>query len=259
MTWTVNEIVALISASLWPFFRIGAMFLLAPILGASYVPARVRLGLALVVTMVVVPLLPATPRVDPLSAAGLLITAQQVLTGLALGMALRLIFAVFELTGQVIAQHMALHFASMVDPNSGVQVPMISQFYMLLATLMFLSLNGHLVLIQGLAESFQVLPVGIEGLGREGLWHLVLQMGWVFDWSVRIALPAVVALLIVNLSFGVMTRAAPQLNIFAIGFPVTLLLGFGIIFVSLPNVVQGMEAMFDGAMGFARQLAARAW
>ncbi len=256
MAWTTAEIAAMVTGWLWPFVRIGAMLAVAPLFSARYVPVRVRMGLAVVITMVVAPVVPPPPAVSPFSGEGFLITVQQVLTGLAMGLALRLVFTVFELAGQIVAQHMALHFASLVDPNSGVQMPMLSQFYLVLATLAFLGLNGHLLCIEVLTESFQVLPVGVSGLARNGLWSLVLQGGWIFSAAVLFALPLVAALLIVNLAFGVMTRAAPQLNIFAVGFPITLILGFGLMLVTLPGVLAQFEQLFSDAIAFLRLLLA---
>ncbi len=254
MVLTTDEVATVVTSWLWPFFRIGAMLAVAPLFSARYVPVRIRLGLAVALTVVVAPTLAAFPSVDPFSGEGFLIAFQQVLTGLLMGLAVRLVFTVFELAGQIVAQHMALHFASLVDPNSGVQVPMLSQFYLLLATLSFLTLNGHLLCIQVLAESFTVLPVGVEGMGREGLWSLVLQGGWIFSAAVLFALPVVAALLIVNLAFGVMTRAAPQLNIFAVGFPITLILGFALMLVTLPGVSAQFELLFSDAIAFLRLL-----
>ena len=256
MAWTTAEIAAMVTSWLWPFVRIGAMLAVAPLFSARYVPVRIRLGLAVVVTMVIMPVVPAAPAVAPFSGEGFLITVQQVLTGLAMGIALRLVFTVFELAGQIVAQHMALHFASLVDPNSGVQVPMLSQFYLVLATLAFLGLNGHLLCIEVLAESFQVLPVGLDGLAWDDLWTLVLQGGWIFSAAVLFALPLVAALLLVNLAFGVMTRAAPQLNIFAVGFPVTLILGFALMLVTLPGALAQFEQLFSDTIAFLRLLLA---
>lgn len=254
VSFTAAELVGLVSGLMWPFFRVASMLMVAPVFGASYVSPQVRIGLAVVIALLIAPLVPGPPAVDPLSGEGFLITAQQVLVGTAMGFALRLILAVFELVGQIIAQHMALHFASLVDPNSGVQMPMLSQFYIILALLVFLSLNGHLVALQVLVESFTVVPVAVDGIGREGFWHLALQMGWVFSAAMEFALPAIAALLVVNLAFGVMTRAAPQLNIFSVGFPVTLIMGFGIIYVTVPHFIVQFEPLFDQALSFTRAL-----
>ncbi|MDJ0873292.1 MAG: flagellar biosynthetic protein FliR [Gammaproteobacteria bacterium] len=254
MVWTSTEVAAWATSWLWPFFRIGAMLAVTPLFSARYVPVRVRLGLAAALTIVVAPTITATPSVAPFSAEGLLITLQQVLIGVLMGLALRLVFTVFELAGQIVAQLMALHFASLVDPNSGVQVPMLSQFYLVLATLAFLALNGHLLCIEVLAESFEIIPVGVHGMGRDGFWSLVLQGGWIFSAAVLFALPVVAALLIVNLAFGVMTRAAPQLNIFAVGFPITMIIGFSLMLVTLPGVSAQFEQLFSDAIAYLRAL-----
>ncbi len=254
MQFSLTELTALITGFMWPLVRISAMFAVMPVISAVHVPPRVRAGLALVLTLLVAPLLPPPPDVSPISAAGMVMVFHQVVVGLAMGFTIRLIFVVFELVGQVIAQHMALHFASLVDPNSGVQMPMLGQFYIILATLVFLAINGHLVAIEILVESFRVLPVGQQGLGADGLWALVAQMGWVFTSAVMFALPAIAALLVVNLAFGVMTRAAPQLNIFSVGFPITLLMGLGVIFFTLPLFVRQMTPLIESALEFLNAL-----
>ncbi len=227
------QLIELLAAYLWPFVRIAALITVAPIWGTRVIPMRVRIGLALALTVVVVPLLDSTDYPEPFSAHGVLITAQQVLVGLMMGFMVRLVFSALETGGQLIGMTMGLGFAQMNDPANGVTVPVVSQFYTLLATLIFLALNGHLLLVDVLVESFRILPVD-HLLGSDGLWSLVLWGGWVFKGAVLIALPVVTALLLVNLSFGVMMRAAPQLNVFAIGFPITLLLGFAFMLAALP-------------------------
>lgn len=256
MSVSANELVVMLSSWMWPFIRIGAMLFIMPLYGGRFVPVRVRLGFAVVLSIVIVPLLPDPPAVSPLSPTGLLITIQQVLVGLLLGFVLRLVWSVFEIAGQVISQPMGLHFASMVDPTSGVQVPVVAQFYVVVGTLVFLALNGHLVFLQAMADSFTVLPVSVDGIGRDGIWHLVLQMGWAFASALLVALPAVTALLVVNFAFAVITRAAPQLNIFAVGFPVTLGLGFVVMFVTLPVIVEQFGSMFSEGLAFMTDLAA---
>lgn len=253
---TTEQLVLMLSTWMWPFIRIGTMLMITPLFGARYVPKRIRLGLAVVLTIVIVPLVPDPPPVAIFSSEGILITAQQVLVGLALGFVLRLIWAIYEVAGQVISQPMALHFASMVDPTSGIHVPMVSQFYVLTGSLVFLALNGHLIFIQSMAESFTVLPVAIDGIGKEGLWYLVSQMSWVFSTSVLIALPAVTALLILNFSFAVMARTAPALNIFAVGFPISLIFGFAIMMLTLPIVLEQFGTMFDQGLQIMLKLMA---
>jgi flagellar biosynthesis protein FliR len=231
------EISAWIGSFLWPFFRIGAMLMVAPVFGTRTVPRRVRFGIAVVLTATIAPLLPPMPATDPLSPGGVLVIVQQVLIGVALGFMLRVAFTVFELVGEMVSHLMGLGFASMIDPQNGVSVPVLGQFYVLLATLVFLSLNGHLLWIEVVADSFRTLPVGVAGLGANGAWAIVSFGGRMFAWAMQLALPVVAALLVVNVSFGVLTRAAPQLNLFSVGFPASMLLGFVLVAVSLPAVL----------------------
>ncbi len=227
----------MISAYLWPWFRVGAMFLAAPVTGSMSVPMRVRLVLGLAVTAVIVPLLPPPPAVDPFSLPAITIIFHQILIGVAMGFALQLVFSAIITGGQVIAMQMGLGFSLMVDPQNGAQVPVLSQLYLILATLLFLGFDGHLAMIQLLVESFRVLPVGPAGIGTAGFWELVNWGSRMFAGGVWLAIPAVAALLVVNTAFGVMARSAPQFNIFAIGFPVAMLMGFIVILFVLPTVV----------------------
>jgi len=146
------------------------------------------------------------------------------------------------------AQTMGLGFAQMNDPANGVTVPVVSQFYVIIATLLFLALNGHLVLIDVLAESFQMLPISMQGVNNDGLWVLISWSSWIFTGAVLMSLPVVVALLLVNVAFGVMMRAAPQLNVFAVGFPLTLTFGFIFMLASLPIFLPQFSDMVEHAL-----------
>jgi len=254
MTFTDTQLSAWMTLYLWPFFRIAALVSIAPIFGTQTVPARAKIMIAVGLTVLVAPLLPAPRFIDPLSWQGLLTTFHQVLIGLAMGFMLTLVFGALVTGGQTVAQLMGLGFSSMMDPQNGVEVPVVGQFYTILATLLFLGLNGHLVLINVLVSSFQTLPVGPTGLSADKVWELVLWSRWLFIAAVTIALPAITALLLVNIAFGVMTRAAPQMNIFAVGFPVTILLGFVVILVSLPYFVPKTEQMFDDVFSFINHI-----
>ncbi len=255
MSFTAAQLSELIGTWFWPFVRIAAMLTVAPVFGTRSVPVRVRMGLALTLTLVLAPTVGSRlPAVDLFSVEGALVTGQQVLVGLSIGFAMRLVVTVLEVAGQLVAQLMGLGFAAMVDPQSGVQVPVISQFYIVVATLAFLALDGHLLLIRALADSFQVLEIAPAGIGKDALWALASQARWVFSSALLIALPSMAALLVVNLAFGVMTRAAPQLNVFAIGFPVTLILGFAIMFITLPSLVFQLGDLFSAAFEFTARV-----
>jgi len=249
LTLTSSEIMSWTSSFLWPLFRISALVGVAPVFGARTIPMRIKMIFSLLLTMVVVPLLPAPPAVDPFSGEAVLITFNQILIGTAMGLALQLVFSMFVMGGQIIAYQMGLGFASMVDPNSGESGPVIGQFYVIVLTLMFLALDGHLVVIDILVDSFRTMPIGVDGLTRDGFWTLAAWGGQMYAGAVQIALPAIAALLLINLTFGVVTRSAPQFNIFSVGFPVTMIAGFFIMLatltVMLPQVTRQLTAAFD--------------
>ncbi len=248
MLFTSADIATWIGTLFWPFTRIAAMLAIAPVFGARMVPVRVRLVIALLLTWLVIPLLPPVPALDPLSAAGVLVTVQQLVIGLAIGFSLQLVFATLIIAGQTIAMGMGLGFAQMVDPQNGINVPVIGQYYVVIATLLFLAMNGHLALIHILVDSFQTLPVGVEALTREDLHAIAYWGARMFADAVMVALPAVASILLVNLGFGVVSRSAPQLNIFGVGFPVTLTLGFVILIFAISSLLPQMQHLMDGAL-----------
>ncbi|OUR73229.1 flagellar biosynthetic protein FliR [Methylophaga sp. 41_12_T18] len=246
MQFTSAEITGLLGSYLWPFFRIAALVMAAPIFSSNFVSVRSRLLIALALTIVIVPTIPnVAPAVEPLSGAGLLIVTHQILIGVCMGFMMQLLFNAFIIAGQIIAMQMGLGFASMVDPQNGVTVPVISQFYLIFISLVFISLNGHLILIQVLSESFVSLPVLATGLPYTSFRDIVAQASWMYAAGVIIALPAIGSLMMVNLSFGILSRAAPQISPFSIGFPMTIILGFAIIFVTLPNVSSHLVIMTE--------------
>jgi len=232
---TSGQIEAWVALYLWPFVRIGACLMVAPIFGTSFVPARNRLLLAAAITLLVAPLLPA-PTVGPFSPAGVVIIAQQMVIGVAMGFVVQIIFDALAMGGQLLANSMGLSFAFNVDPLRGASTPVLGQLYTLLVTLTFLALNGHLAMLEILVEGFRTLPIGVEGLGSNGLWQVTLWGGQIFRGALMVSLPGVTALLVVNLAFGVVSRAAPSLNLFAIGFPITLVCGLVIVMFGLPSV-----------------------
>lgn len=251
---TDAQIATWVASFILPLFRIAAVLMTMPIIGTKMVPGRIRLYLALAITVVVVPGLPPMPEVNPLSLSGLLLTAEQILIGAVFGLSLQLFFQIFVVAGQVVAIQMGMAFASMVDPVNGVNVAVVSQFLSMLVTLLFLSMNGHLVVFEVITESFTTLPVG-TGLMVNHYWDLVGRLSWVLGAALLLVLPAITALLVVNIAFGVMTRAAPQLNIFSIGFPLTLVLGLGIFWVVLADILSHCQALASEALQWLRELA----
>jgi flagellar biosynthesis protein FliR len=243
-----------VGSFLLPLFRIASMLMLMPIIGTQLVSGRIRLYLALAITLVVVPTLPPMPQVDAISVQAFIWIAQEILIGAMLGMTMQLLFQVFVIGGQIVAMQMGLGFASMVDPANGISVPVIGQVFMILVTLLFLAMNAHLVVFEVLAESFFTLPVG-GGFLVENYWQMVLRLSWVIAAGLLLVLPAVTALLVVNLAFGVMTRAAPQLNIFSIGFPLTLVLGLVIVWIGMGDILAQYQLFASEALLFMRAMA----
>ena len=251
---TEAQIGGWLSAFLLPLFRIAAMLMAMPVIGTQLVPMRIRLYLALAITLVVSPTLAPMPEVDMLSLRMLLLVAEQVLIGVMMGFTLQLLLQVFTVAGQIIAMQMGLAFAAMVDPTSGVSVPVIGQFLLMLSTLLFLVMNGHLVAFEVIAESFVTLPVG-DALLVDRFWLMAGKLSWVLGAGLLLVLPAVTALLVINIAFGVMTRAAPQLNIFSIGFPMTLVLGMIIFWLSLGDFLAHYQSIASEALAQLRELA----
>jgi len=245
MIFSETAIASFLAGFLWPLMRIGSIFVAAPIFSSRQVPARWRAALALVITWLVMPILPPMPVVETFSHEALLIAVQQIAIGVLIGFILQLVFASLVFAGQVMAYSMGLGFASMMDPQNGVQVPVVSQFYLILVTLLFLVLNGHLILIEVVVDSFATMPVAVDGLSRNTLWDFVIWGGRVFSGGLLMALPVVTALLVTNLGMGIITRAAPQLNIFAVGFPMTMMIGFVIMWATVPDLLNNFGELVD--------------
>jgi len=250
---TTGQLEAYVAQGFFPFARIGACLMVAPMFGARFVPARSRVVLAAAITALVIPLVPA-PAIAPFSAQGFVVVAQQLLIGVAMGFALQVIFDSLGLAGQLLANSMGLSFAFNVDPLRGSSTAALGQLYIVLATLTFLALGGHLALLEVLVNGFTTLPVGTTGLGREGLWSMILWGGQLFSGAISIALPGVTALLIVNLAFGVVSRAAPTLNLFAVGFPISLVIGLLVVLAGIGPLQEGVAQLIAQGLDFLRLL-----
>jgi flagellar biosynthetic protein FliR len=257
LTITSAQLDAWLAALLFPLTRVLALLAAAPVLGPTRIPARVRIGLGVGLVIVLAPTLPPPPPVAAASAAGMLILATQMVIGLAIGFALRLVFVAVEMAGDLIGMQMGLGFAMFYDSGNVQHTPILGQFMGLLATLTFLAINGHLMVISALAESFHALPISAAPLGS-GLFEVMARYGAVvFSAALQLALPLIVTMLVVNLALGVLTRAAPQLNIFAVGFPLTLAIGFAALTLTLPYFGPLFQRTLDQAFVFVTHLPAR--
>ncbi|RCS58327.1 flagellar biosynthetic protein FliR [Parvibium lacunae] len=224
----------------WPFFRVLALFTTAPLLGHRAFPRRVRLALALVIAVLITPNIAPAPASSLTSAYALVYLLQQFLVGVAIGFSMLLVFAAIETAGEFIGLNMGLSFATFIDPMNNRPTPIVGSYLGVMASLTFLALDGHLLLIAALHESFQIVPLALPADGKLNpmqvidLVALLKAAGDIFRIGLQISLPVMAAILITNIAMGLLARTAPQLNIFAVGFPITLLVGFGCLLLALP-------------------------
>lgn len=239
---------------LFPLARIMGLIATAPILSNRAIPARIRMGFGAAMTLALIPALPPSGLIVG-SWPGLLALLQQMLIGIALGFSMRVVFTAIDLAGELIGLQMGLGFAMFYDPDNAAQSPVISEFLGLLAMLVFLSINGHLMLLAVIGNSFEWWPVGADLFPANG-WMAIARWGsTIFSAGVMLALPVIAALLVVNIALAVLTRAAPTLNLFAIGFPVTLIAGFVMLLLSMPFFAPALQQLFDYGLRTVAQLA----
>ncbi|MCL4720755.1 MAG: flagellar biosynthetic protein FliR [Gammaproteobacteria bacterium] len=249
----IQELADTLLGVVWTMLRVGGVVMLAPLLGAMFVPRQVRLLIAVVLAVALLPL--ASPPVDvqPLSGQGLFTIGQEMVVGFAIGFVLRLATEAALLAGQLISTGMGLSFATVVDPQNG-GMPLLGRFYIIVASLLLLATNAHLSLIALLGQSFAVVPIGSAGFGAAEARAIVEFGAVMFAGAVQLALPSVVAILMVNVAFGVISRSAPALNLFAVGFPVTILLGLFILVLSIRTQGPVWESQMSQAFALLAQL-----
>ena len=245
-TWLINFI--------WPLTRILGLIMLAPVFGHRAVPGRVKIGLGVFIALIISPTLPPMPDVGLGSWHGLFILVQQLLIGMAIGFIMRVVFAAVEAAGEIVGLQMGLGFASFFDPQSAGQTLVIAQFFNLLALLLFLAVNAHLLVIGILVDSFKSLPISIQPLSAAGFYNLAAFGSTVFAVGLQLALPLIAILLMTNLALGILTRSAPQLNIFAIGFPITLGVGLIALDLTLPYFTPQLEHVFQNGFEATAQV-----
>jgi len=254
ISFTDTAIYTWLGGFIWPLTRILGLISTAPVFGHNSVPITSKIGLAVILAIIVGPNLPNIPAVNPASLAGILILAQQLIIGLAMGFAMQIIFMAVDMAGTIAGMTMGLGFASFFDPQTQGQTVAISRFMTMLATLVFLSINGHLIMIEGLVESFSTLPISVSALNSHGFLQMANWGGTIFSAGVQLSMPMVAALLITNIALGILTRSAPQLNLFGIGFPITLGMGFVVLALALPYLATPMQALMQQGFNFTQKL-----
>src|SRR5580692_3132825 len=252
LTLNTSDVSMWVGRMWWPVLRIGGFVLTAPAASEAAVPRLVKIVLAL--AFLLAPLVQVPAELSIFSAAGMLSAVLELLIGVSIGMVVYLAFEALVFAGQNISLTMGLGFATLVDPQRGAQTPVLGQMFMIFGTLTYLSINGHLMLLGALADSFHSLPIGAAHVDKNFLLSVVLWGARVFDAGLLIALPAVIALVIVNLALGVVTRAAPQLNLFGIGFTITLIAGFFVLIAGLDGIMSGISSLINSALAAVSEL-----
>lgn len=254
ITFSEAQLVAWLSPILWPFLRVMAVFSVAPLFSMRVIPMRTKIGLAFLVALCAQAVLVNQPVIALNGPGALGAVAQQVAVGVAIGFAVRLVFTSVELAGEVIGLQMGLNFASFFDPASNAQVSAVARFFGNMAMLLFVVINGHLMVLMAVVKSFDSFPADgnfLQALAQMRLHELGASL---FSSALWIALPMVALLLFVNLTLGIISRVAPQMNIYAVGFPVTLTVGMLGIAATLPMMEQPVLTLMQQAIDlFAAQ------
>lgn len=258
IAFELQQLYDLINSLLWPLFRIAGLISTAPIFGESSIPVRTKTGFAIVCALIVAPMVDIPTDIAPASYHGLLIAGQQVIIGICLGFAVRIIFTATMMAGEFIGLQMGLAFASFFDPATGANTAVLSRIINMVAILLFLAINGHLLIFEGLVRTFDILPIGAS-LMPNGFGQLLEWSSQLWISGMLLALPIIIILLTINLSMGILNRTAQQLSIFAVGFPLTLTTGLVTLAIVIPQssgfltdtFQQAYEAMARIANGMA--------
>jgi len=245
ITFGSHELIGMLMSFIWPLTRILGLIAIAPPFGNNTVPLQVKIIFGIVIALIVAPTIPDPPHADPISLSGIMIMAQQLVIGLGMGFIMRLVFAGIEMAGEISGMTMGLGFASFFDPQTEGQTSAISQFLVLVATLLFFTMNMHLALLSVLIDSFKTIPLSMSLKEGFDIHRLIIWGEQIFIAGMRLSLPIVAALLLTNVSMGILTRAAPQLNLFGIGFPITISVGFLMLGMALPYLELPISNFFQ--------------
>ncbi|CAI8912953.1 MULTISPECIES: flagellar biosynthetic protein FliR [Kosakonia] len=227
----------------WPCLRMLALFGAAPIFSEKQMSARLKVALALITAFLVAPQLPQS-NIAIASFDGFWACCQQLIIGIAIGLAVQLIFVAVRHAGEIIGMQMGLSFAMVYDPSGGPSMPVVSRLLNLFVTLLFLTFNGHLYMLEVVANSFEAFPISAAPLGHEGFMAMVKAGSLIFRYGLMLGLPVITLLLCLNLTMGLLNRLTPQLSIFVIGFPLSLTVGM----VAMSLVMYTLAPFFENMM-----------
>jgi flagellar biosynthesis protein FliR len=259
MLITAEQILATMAIYILPFARLSGFLMTLAVVGSKNFAARFRMLLCLSIIILIAPVLPVTEAVELFSFSSFLLVVEQTLIGVILGFVSRLFLETFVIGAQIVAMQSGLGFASLVDPSNGTSVPALGQFFLMMTTLLFLAVDGHLLMLRMVVESYYSMPISSYLSQGYSLFEMAIQLvswfKWVFASALLMALVSIASLLIVNISFGVMTRAAPQINVFAVGFPLTMVSGLILVWMTLVYFLPHFESQMARANQLVCQLA----
>lgn len=240
--------VTFIEQYLFIFVRILALIMVAPITGEKEVPNRLKIGLALLIT-IVLPAMSNDPTIRLFSPIGIWVIGQQIMVGIVIGYTMQLAFMTLRVAGELIGMQMGLGMATFYDPIAGPTTSVLSRLFNIIALLFFLSIDGHLWLLYCLAQSFDIIPVSINTLNANGFLTIIESSTLLFINGIMLALPLMTFLLIMNMALGILNRITPQLSIFVVGYPATLLVGLIILSQLMPTLIPYSQYLFNQFFG----------
>lgn len=253
MEISVNDLYNLLANFFWIFARVSGVFLAMPIIGTKLVPVRIRLLLALSISVFLLNILELNTSILPFSIESIIVTVYQFIIGIAIGFCLQMFIQAFILLGELIAMQSGLGFAVLNDPSTNSSVPMVSQLFLMMVTFFFFIFDGHIAVIKLMKDSFYLMPIGNVGLDPGFYKEIVLYAKVMFATSLQIALPVVTSLMMLQITIGVMTKAAPQVNVFTVGFPVTMIVGIVIVYLNIDAILPHFIKLFDESVLFIRR------
>lgn len=244
LSFSSAQIEIWLASAIWPFARIFGLLLADPTFGHRAIPMRIKIALAMALSIVLVPIVGPFPEIHPGSAAGLLVLVQQLVIGASIGFALRIVFAGVELAGRTISMQMGFEMGLFYEPQWAPQVPVLGHFLLLLGGLFFFAIDGHLLLISILSESFRVFPIGADQSMSLGARMLFESGGVIFLYAFMLALPIIAALLLTHLTLGILSRGTTQFDMFGVGLPLSIGVGLLMFALLLPALAPVLERFF---------------
>lgn len=245
MQFYLIDIINATYTAIWPMLRISALLVTAPLFSIHAVSLRLRIAISIALTIFIYPNF-NWPQIDPFTAQGIFEILNQIFIGCLMGLTLQIVTAAVVIAGQSISNSLGLSMTTLIDPALG-NVPVLSQFFTILCTLIFLTTGGHLILITAVFDSFSQIPIGVSLLHQTTWGKLLAWSSLMFSGGLLMALPVLATMLMINAGLGIVSRSAPSLNIFSVGFPALIVIGLFATLISLESIGYRIEWLWQRA------------